>query len=557
MPKLLIESGTSSGKAFEFDNDLVIGRGSTPDFAIFDPTISRRHASVQRRGNAYFISDLGSGNGTAVNGKRIARPTPLADGDRIKLGDVWVRFSWPEGRSEEGDGTGTLVLFREPGQTGEIQPVLDVMDADRGIATLLTGLEEKDSLEVARERLRIVGEVSEAISDTLDEQSLLTLIMKKLFEVFPQAQRGFIMLLEEGQEDLRATVALTRSGEAAEFAVSRTLVRDAIDNRRGILSADAMHDDRYAATKTVLHMELRSVVCVPMIARGDVFGIIHLDGSEKPFVKDDMVILAGIARQAAVSIANARTHARLLKQGLINEDLALARKIQSHFLPRQLPQVPGFAFRDVYRSALDIGGDYYDFLSLPEGQVGVAVGDVSGKGVSAALCMAKLSSEARYLSAGKTDPAAILRELNASLYRDFTEGMFVTLVFFALDVANRRLRLANAGHLPPLLRRRDGSTELMRTKQSVPLGIAETADFEENIFELAPGDTVIAFTDGLNEATNEHGELFGSERIDRAVSETEGTPEKILDGLLQSVKTFQADEPQSDDLTIVCFGPTI
>ena len=159
----------------------------------------------------------------------------------------------PEAPTEYDDGT--LVLFREPGQTSEMQPVLDAIEADGGVATLFTGVEEKDSLEVARKRLQIVAEVSEAISDTLDEQPLLTLIMKKLFEVFPQAERGFIMLTEEGQDDLQAKVALTRSGEPAEFAVSRTLVRDAIDNRRGILSADAAGDDRYAATKTVLQAE--------------------------------------------------------------------------------------------------------------------------------------------------------------------------------------------------------------------------------------------------------------------------------------------------------------
>ena len=554
MPKLLIESGNSTGNAFEFDDDVLIGRGSTPDFAIFDPSVSRKHASLHRQGKTYYLSDLGSGNGTALNGNRITGPTAVADGDRIRLGDVVVRFSLPEAPTEYDDGT--LVLFREPGQTSKMQPVLDVIEADGAVATLLTGVEEKDSLEVARQRLQIVAEVSEAISDTLDEKPLLPLIMKKLFEVFPQAERGFIMLTEEGQDDLQVKVALTRSGEPAEFAVSRTLVRDAIDNRRGILTADAAGDDRYAATKTVLQLKLRSVVCVPMIARGDVFGIIHLDGSEKPFVKDDMAILVVIARQAAVSLSNARTHARLLKQRLVNEDLALARKIQSHFLPHQRPQATGYAFRDVYRSALEIGGDYYDFLSLPESLVGIAVGDVSGKGVSAALCMAKLSSEARHLSAGKTEPAAILRELNASLFRDLTEGMFVTLVFFSLDVANRRLRLANAGHPPPLLRHRDGRTEQMETKRSMPLGIAETVDFEESVFELAPGDTVIAFTDGLNEATNTHDELFGTERITRAVSESEGTPEKTLEVLLQSVETFQEDQPQSDDLTIVCFGPT-
>ena len=554
MPKLLIESGKAFGRAFEFDSDIVIGRGSTPDFALYDPTVSRQHAAVRRRGNTYHIHDLGSGNGTTVNGVGITGPTALANGDRIGLGAVSLEFLMADG-SDDDSLIAPEVRFREPGRTGA-QPVLDAMDAEQDVASLLTTVSSgRDSLEVTRQRLRVILEVSEAIGETLDEESLLTLIVTKLFAVFPQAERGFIMLSEAGQDELRAKVALTRSGEPAEIAVSRTLVRDAIENRRGILSADAMSDERFASSDTVAKLQLRSVVCVPMIVRGDVFGIIHLDGSEKPFVKDDMAVLTAIARQAALSLSNARKHASLLKRRLLDKDLLLARKIQGHFLPRETPQVPGYVFGKVYRSALDIGGDYYDFLGLPEGQVGIVLGDVSGKGVSAALCMAKLSSEARYLSAGKTDPAEILRMLNASLYRDFTEGMFVTLVFFALDVSRNRLLLANAGHLSPLLRRRNGAIEPLESERSMPLGIAKELDLESSAFELEPGDTVFAFTDGLSEAFDRNEGLFGDERIIDTLRKSKGTPQDALDGLLRSVEAFRDGQPQSDDLTIVCFGP--
>ncbi|HSF19243.1 MAG TPA: SpoIIE family protein phosphatase [Vicinamibacteria bacterium] len=553
MPKLLIESGKTFGRAFEFDDDIVIGRGSTPDFALYDSTVSRQHAAVRRHGNTYHIYDLGSGNGTTVNGVGITGSTALANGDRIGLGAVSLEFILADGPDD------SLIVpevrFRESGQTGA-QPVLDAMDAAQDVASLLTTVSSgRDSLEVTRQRLRVILEVSEAIGEMLDEESLLTLIVTKLFAVFPQAERGFIMLSEEGQDELRAKVALTRSGEPTEIAVSRTLVRDAIENRRGILSADAMSDERFSSSDTVAKLQLRSVVCVPMIARGDVFGIIHLDGSEKPFVKDDMAVLTAIARQAALSLSNARKHASLLKRRLLDADLLLARKIQSHFLPREPPRVPGYVFGEVYRSALDIGGDYYDFLSLPEERVGIALGDVSGKGVSAALCMAKLSSEARYLSAGKTDPAEILRMLNASLYRDFTEGMFVTLVFFALDVSRNRLFVANAGHLSPLLRRRNGAIEPLESKRSMPLGIAKNLELESSAYELEPGDTVFAFTDGLSEAFDRNENLFGDERISDALRKSKGTPQDVLERLLRSVETFQDGRPQSDDLTIVCFGP--
>lgn len=239
----------------------------------------------------------------------------------------------------------------------------------------------------------------------------------------------------------------------------------------------------------------------------------------------------------------------------MEEDLVLAKKIQKHFLPHEAPRVPGFSFASVYRAALEIGGDYYDFLALPEGQIGIAVGDVSGKGVSAALCMAKLSSEARYLSAGKTDPSAILSELNASLYRDFTEGMFVTLLFFALDVAGGRLRLANAGHMPPLLRRANGALETMHIEPHPPLGVVNDMKYPERTFELSPGDLVVAYTDGVNEAFNEKDEQFGDERILAALEAVEGTPNHALDSLVKAVETFQEDRPQSDDLTVVGFGP--
>jgi sigma-B regulation protein RsbU (phosphoserine phosphatase) len=254
-------------------------------------------------------------------------------------------------------------------------------------------------------------------------------------------------------------------------------------------------------------------------------------------------------------LANARQHARLLKQGRIEEDLALAKKIQRHFLPGQPPRVPGFTFAGVYRAALEIGGDYYDFLNLPDNQIGIAVGDVSGKGVSAALCMAKLSSEARYLSVGKTDPAAILTELNAALYRDFTEGMFVTLVFFTLDAASGRVRLANAGHLPPFVRRSNGVVEKIELKPHPPLGVLQDVEYPQTTFELGPGDTVIAYTDGLNEAFNANQEQFGDARILTTLEEPEIQPDRALESLLLAVETFQDGQPQSDDLTIVGFGP--
>lgn len=556
MAKLVIKSGASAGKEVEIDNEVVLGRGAQATLVVQDAWISRRHAKVTRKDNEYLVSDLQSGNGTRVNGERISRPTLLQDGDEIQVGDVRIEF-WRDSQRQKSPLADSSVTLLDEEETAT-QEVLQVMDASTAIASLATEPDAQASMEAMSRRLQLIYDVGAVISTVFNEQKLLSLIMDKLFETFPQAERGFVMLHDQENKRLVPKVARTRKGNAIQVTVSRTLVKNVLEKRQGILSANAMGDSRFSMGQSIHNFQIRSVMCVPMIAQEEILGVIHIDGSNPGFTfkKEDMALLLGIASQAALALSNARLHEQAVKQKLVEQDLELANRIQQRFLPQHPPEVEGYEFRDAYHAALEVGGDYYDFLQLPDSHLGIVIGDVSGKGVSAALYMAKLSSDVRFHSAGQTEPAEVLSRLNRAMGSQVEEGMFVTLLFVSLNTRTGEMKIANAGHLPPMVRRADGKKILtLDSPGNFPLGISDEGKYQQESFQLRLGDTVAVFTDGVVEAIDPDLEQYGWERLSEAMTASDGRPEEMLERILSSVRSFCRGALQSDDITLVCFGP--
>jgi sigma-B regulation protein RsbU (phosphoserine phosphatase) len=267
-----------------------------------------------------------------------------------------------------------------------------------------------------------------------------------------------------------------------------------------------------------------------------------------------MALLLGIARQLALAIANARLHAQLMEQELMHRDLELAGKLQQRFLPKRLPEIPGYSFSVEYSPALEVGGDFYAFLELSGGAIGIAVGDVSGKGVSAALCMARLTSELRYHAVGESEPAVILARVNRSFCYELEEGMFVTVALLALDPATGELKVARAGHPAPIVR--DGAraiTELGSSGNS-PIGVWAEASFDQESCVLDKGDLVILYTDGITEALDPKNTLYGEARFFEVLRRAPEGPQAALEAVIADVDGFVAGRPPNDDLTLVCFG---
>lgn len=554
MPKLLATRGPNAGQEFDIKDVAILGRSFDADVRVDDLTVSRKHAKIERSGNAYFAEDLGSGNGTRVNGRPVTR-AELKDGDEISVcQNVFVyRMDVPEMPPEGGTTTVTIVEKEGPEQSA----IINAIDVEKDLLAVepQEGVAAEDVRKI-HQRLRTVLEISSAIGTTLDESDLLNQIMDRMFDVFPQVDRGFVILRDPESKKLITKASKRRDGgNISEITFSRTIIQTVMNNKKAVLSSDAMGDDRFAGGASIVNLQLRSVMCVPLIAQGEIMGILQLDTIRQAerFTNDDLNLLATIANQAALSIANARMHERLLRRQRIEQDLQFAKRIQQSFLPQNVPDIEGLDIRDWYRSAQEVGGDFYDFIKLPDNRLGIVIGDVSGKGVPAALFMAKLTSDVRYFAMSQPDAASTIEHLNNRLAEGQTEDIFVTLLYMCMDISTKKLSVANAGHLPPVVRKgKTNTVERIEGVVNYPLGVLPEATYEQEDYQLEGGDAMAIFTDGIIEAMDKDKNQYGFERLEAAMTGDFPDVASLGQVVLDDIRRFVGDTPQSDDLTLVC-----
>ena len=287
--------------------------------------------------------------------------------------------------------------------------------------------------------------------------------------------------------------------------------------------------------------------------RGDLGPVVPaLDG----LVRDGAILLAVLlfgdaVRSHRALMAEAEEQLRRAEEDREREarELSAARVIQQQLLPKEMPSLPGWRAAAYYRPAREVGGDFYDFLELPDGQVAIIAGDVTDKGIPAALVMATTHSILRGDKPEVVSPGAVLARANDRLYPDIPAHMFVTCLYAVLDPANGRLRYANAGHNPPYAATADGVTELRA--RGMPLGAMPGMSYEENEVYLAPGESVLLHSDGLAEAHNSAGEMFGFPRLQKVV-ENSGGGERLIEESLSELREFVGgDWEQEDDITLV------
>ena len=297
---------------------------------------------------------------------------------------------------------------------------------------------------------------------------------------------------------------------------------------------------------------------VPLVSQGELIGLLNLGPwrSEQEYSADDRKLLNDLAGHAAPAVRVAQLvreqEAEVRQRERIEQELRVAQLIQQQFLPEELPDLPGWQFGAFYGPAREVGGDFYDFIRLPEGQVGIVVGDVTDKGVPAALVMATTHSILRAEAPRLVAPSEVLTRVNNLLVDEMPAHMFVTCLYAVLDPESGRLRYANAGHNVPYVSTEGGVTELRAT--GMPLGLLPEMEYEEKEATLAPGDTVLLHSDGLAEAHNGQREMFGFPRVAALTGEaTDG--EVLIDRLLKELQEFVGpDLEQEDDITLVTLG---
>lgn len=440
---------------------------------------------------------------------------------------------------------------------------LDVM---RQVEAVRNQSEHALSLEILRCRERIDNlkecfSVAGLINSSLELEEVLEQIMTTSRAIL-KADACSLMLVDEKSEELVFEVA---QGPVADKLKSGLRIKKGqgiaghvFESGEALLIEDAYLDPRFnPAFDKKTGYKTRSILCVPLKVKERIIGVSQninkVDGT--PFSSEDKETLSLLCSHAAVAIENARMHRALLRKQQIESDLAFATSIQLSFLPRDVPKIPGFGFRSHYQAALEVSGDFYDFIPLEDERLGVLIGDVSGKGVASALYMAKLTSDFRLLAIRHKEPTGLIENINDILCERSCRGMFVTLLYMVLDTAKHTITYVNAGHIPPVLwNHAEGRMKVFREGGHPPAGIVQGQCYSAGKIELRPGDCLLLSTDGLIEAKDVHGDRFGLERLERTVCQGSSCVDGVYDRVVRAVKGFVQECPQSDDLTMILLG---
>lgn len=520
-----------------------IGRLPGCELSLPDSRISRKHAQILLEGGTYYLEDCGSRNGLFVNDQRVER-CELHAGDRIDFGV---------------EGSHRIVVGE---QARSAAPLIRQ-------AAHLSGEGAAGDLG----RLSAVLDVARAVQGSLSLEDILRSAVDAAL-VVTNCTRGFLMLHSDRHE-LEVKVARGRNGQSLpedDLRVPRSLIGKALLARRDLLSMSfdpARIESGGPAGHTIQSLDLRTIVCVPLVkirmgrehetsllsTKDDTLGVLYMDSREAAadLSSGNRKLLETLAIEISTVLENSRLLEEERKRKNLEQQLAVARDIQQSMLPSQLPQQGWLVANGGSQACYQVGGDYFDVMPLGEDCWGVVLADVSGKGVSAAL-MASLI-QGVFFAAGNVESrlADTVSRINRYICDRSRNARFVT-VFHSLIASDGAMRWINAGHCPALLARANGDLERLEAS-AVPLGVFPDSRFPVQELQLAAGDKLVIYSDGVSEATNWSREQFGEQRLARIVMENRAaSPAELYETLNREVSAFMSGASQNDDLTLLVLG---
>lgn len=581
MAVLEVLKGKNSGQFVKVQSErTVFGRHPHCQVVLENAAVSRYHAQIVDVHGDFFVEDLRSRNGTHVNDSLVEGRRELKDDDVIRVCDFAFRFHLtapsdskllkPGAMLEDGLKVGPSGMFEnsaeappndnDDGAEGQLDSKSDD-DRSSIISTLDAGSSSSDlRLNVKPEtKLKAILEITKVLAGSLGISQVLDKTLEGLFRIFQQADEGFIMLREEQKKKLVVKATKTRHKTDADdqVHVSMTIVRKALETSEGILSANALEDSRFRASESLSSLRIRSMICAPLVSRElGPLGVIQITTNDvgAQFRNEDLDLLISVAMQVALAVENAYLYQNALKQRDLERDLDFATQVQLGFLPHSRPKLPGYEFADYYEPAQRVGGDYFDYIQLPHGRVAVALADVAGKGVPAALLMARLYSAVRYHLISQPDAAAAMTGLNADISTSGLGHRFITCLIVIIDPESNQLTLVNAGHLSPLRRSPTGQVVPIGVVESgMPLGILADQKFQQTKYDLQPGESWLVFTDGVTEAMRSPKEIYGNKRLSEFFAKAPSNIDATVKAVVVDVEAFVEGRPQSDDICMVGF----
>jgi len=398
--------------------------------------------------------------------------------------------------------------------------------------------------------LLLLNEIARELTSILNLDELLKRVGELLSRLI-DFQMFSIMLLDPAGETLQHRFSLRFQENIHlknDIPVSKGIVGFAVEQKQAVLVRDVKKDPRYIETNP----ETRSELAVPLIYKDNVIGVLDLEHTKRGFFTDDHLrTMTTLAAQIAIAIENARLYEQIARQERrLERDLAMARELQFRLLPQSRPKLDNLEIAAKFSPARAIGGDLYDFLSYSNSRTAIAIGDISGKGAPAAIYAALVSGILRSHAPMEPAPAEMLAAVNYSLAERRIEGQFVSLIYAVWDDVNSTLQVSNSG-LPRPVYCHKGKTQLIEAT-GLPLGLFDDAEYDEFTFQAEPEDIFVFFSDGILDATNKAGDLFGRTRLEKIIAECSGnSAESMVKSIFKAAADHASGVETFDDETVV------
>jgi serine phosphatase RsbU (regulator of sigma subunit)/pSer/pThr/pTyr-binding forkhead associated (FHA) protein len=526
----------------------IVGRTSDCGFVISDPSASRHHMEILADETGYRWRDLDSTNGVFINEEKRTEGA-LSPGDRIRIGETVLVFD---------------VRDADPLADPDAGPLAENLVERLSHSGDAAGPHEADVL------LEAVYAVMNAVASDYEPCSLVSRILQTTMkaiggqrgaiffagkddELGPCPVCGHVHLIEDGE---------MRHAEPGAIRISGTVARRVLRGGESVLVRDLGDETRLETTASVIALELRSIICAPLRGKYGNLGILYIDTNRSgdPYTQAHLLLSTAVGNSAGLALENARMHQEILQKQRTDQEIEFAANIQEGFLVRVWPQDDlRYSVYAETRPAKIIGGDFYDCVRLASGRLGLLVGDVSGKGVPAALTMAQVLAEFRTHAVQDLTALDLIRELNLSQCLRTQRGVFCTLLYAVFDPATGEVVCVNAGHHPALCVRKHGS-DMLGPPTGPPIGIFADATWEESAFHLDPGDAIYLYTDGIVEAraaSTSHGagklpEEYGLNSLRLLTEDFRGEPpDVVVREVLRDVFRFSEPLTPHDDCTLL------
>ena len=519
---------------------LTLGRSVDNDLAYpHDPWLSRYHLSFEQREKTWWIRDCESRNGTMLNSAGIKAAQPIKAGDKLLAGHLTIDV-----RERPSEAQRPVISFVSKGEG----------DRSTNEATFFTSLDKVLGKTAEPRAAREVSAASRMVSALIRAgQELVThQPLDQLFETILQlslsaveAKRGVILTDESG---LRV-----RASKGDGFTISTSVVDQVLRDKRSMLISDAMRHDALGKQESIVLQRVRSMMAAPLQSGDRVIGLIYVDNGVilRPFSQDDLDLLTVMANVAAIRIENARLAEVEQSEKLMEADLAQASEIQRSLLPTEPPAYDGWELAGLNLPCRTVGGDYFDFIPYQDGRLAVVVGDVSGKGLPAAILMSSLQAKVQMLRESNPSPGKAVSTLNRSLTERCPLGKFITFFYALLDPASGTLEYSNAGHNYPLILRTNGTVETLKGNGLV-MGLFSAVHYEVKKTKLEAGDMLVLYSDGVTEAVNSADIEFGEKGLAEFLAARKSVRcEDIVNQLVEHMRKWRGTSSFADDFTVV------